>query len=99
MATQRVVQKDGVPSLHELATQLCRILSVFGPIIRQKYALNVPLMTALTAAEGMCALLPDALFDVLNVTSDDSDIVADPSSIPGINPAAPAYDPEPPEEP
>lgn len=93
MTIQTTPVRDGVPALDKLARDLCRILSVFGPIIRQKYSGNAALMTALVAAEGMCALLPEALHEVMTVEGDNSDPLENPETIPGVNPSAPPFIP------
>lgn len=80
---------DGIASLEKFAKQLCRILTAFAPIIRNKFPDNEELLLALLAAETMCTLLPAALRDVRDVGGDNSSVDGvDP--ILGENPSADA---------
>lgn len=52
--------RPGDKALLTAAQVLCRIVSAFAPIIRAKYPTRTALLAVLTAAEGVCALLPAA---------------------------------------
>jgi hypothetical protein len=43
-----------------LAATLCRLTNALAPAIRARYSDRPALLTLLTAAEGVCALLPAA---------------------------------------
>lgn len=81
--------RDGLPSLLEFSRQLCRIVSAFAPIIRAKFPNNAELLLALTSAETMCGLLPDAIRDAMIAEGDNAPVITDPTEIPGVDPAAP----------
>lgn len=83
-------QKDGLPSLLQFSQQLCRIVSAFAPIIRAKFPNNAELMLALTSAETMCSLLPQAIRDAIVAEGDNSGPIDNPATVPGVDPSAPA---------
>lgn len=99
MPTQQEIDSmrkvDGLQSMDKLAKQLCRIVSAFAPIIRNKFPENDALMAALLSAETMCSLLPEAVRDALGSTGDNTSLVV-LDEIPGQDPFAilPPSDPE-----
>lgn len=55
------VQRTGVASLSDVADELCRLVTAFGPLIRRIWPDNTDLHTALDAAETACSLLREEL--------------------------------------
>lgn len=53
--------RSGANQFMAFAKTMCRLVNVSGPIIRVRYADRPALIAVLDAAEGVCALLPQAV--------------------------------------
>ena len=82
-------KRDGLDKLMKLARLVCALVSQFAHIIRSKYAGNPAIIALLTAAEGLCELLPAAQAEFDAMPADDPAYPSDPSTLNGIDPSAP----------
>jgi len=62
---QLPVQRNGVASIKNVADELCRLVTKFGPLIRRIWPDNTDLHLALDAAETACSLLREELPKVM----------------------------------
>jgi hypothetical protein len=60
-----MAQRSGLPTILQLAKQLCKFISVWTPVIQKFYGGNAALMAALASANAACAVLAAAIDDVL----------------------------------
>ncbi len=77
--------RSGMNKLLILARALCVLVSASAATIRARYADRTALLALLTAAEGVCALLPAALSEQAaadNLPADDF-YIDDADPIPG----------------
>ena len=82
--------KDGIDKLIKLAKAMCATVALFSSIIVKKYPDNELINSLLAAIAVVCALIPEIESNFLESTGDNSDVISDPESIPGIDPTAPA---------
>lgn len=59
-----MASRTGVPSLIGIASEMCRLLAKFSPIIAAKYPTNAALIAALAAANAACSVLDAELKQV-----------------------------------
>lgn len=52
-----MTRRLGVPSLIDVAKEMCRLITLFSPIIQRAYPNNAALLAALAAANAACATL------------------------------------------
>jgi hypothetical protein len=52
-----MARRTGIPSIHEAARELCRLVNKFRPLLTILYAENAALLAALAAAQAACAEL------------------------------------------
>lgn len=57
-------RRTGIPSLIDIASELCRLISKFGPLIGALYPTNAALQAALAAAGAACQTLETELRQV-----------------------------------
>jgi hypothetical protein len=50
-------RRTGLPTINRVARELCRLITVFSPIIQRTYPNNPALLAALEAANAACAVL------------------------------------------
>lgn len=50
-------RRDGLYSIIKVGRNLCRLITIFEPVIRRLYPNNAALHAALTAANAACATL------------------------------------------
>lgn len=81
--------RDGLASLRKFARLICGVTSWAAPIIELKYRNNAAVLALLAACQEVCNLLPAADAALIEGGAND-EILDDPLSIPGIDPAAPA---------
>lgn len=67
--------RAGANQLMTFAKAMCRIVQASAPIIRARYADRAALLAVLTAAEGVCDLLPAAMAE--QVAADAADFTFD----------------------
>jgi len=60
-----MARRTGLPTLLQLAQNMCRLIVKFTPIIQQLYGGNAALMAALAAANAACAILVQEIADVI----------------------------------
>lgn len=51
------LQRNGVPSMLQIAKTLCRLIVKFTPVITQQFPTNTALLAALAAANAACSEL------------------------------------------
>jgi hypothetical protein len=83
-------QKDGLDTLLYLCKQACRIISVWEPVIREKYGDNEAIIALLDLNIELCGLLPAAQTEFKALSTDATLPPSDTSEAAGINPDAPA---------
>lgn len=83
-------QRDGLDALLYIAKQACRLISVWEPVIREKYAENEAIIALLDLNIELCGLLPAALTEFKAISTDMTLPPSDTSEAAGINPDAPA---------
>lgn len=81
------VKRDGLASITKFAKLICGLRYTFGPILRLKYRANPAIQSLLDALDEVCNLLPQAEASLI-VGGDNSDPIADPTTIPGVDLAA-----------
>lgn len=64
-----MARRNGVPSLQKTAQLLCRLITVFSPLIQRQFPDNTPLLTALAAAHAACEALDAQLVPIRDVGS------------------------------
>jgi hypothetical protein len=52
-----MAQRNGIPTLIDVAHELCRLITKFTPVITTQFPTNDDLMTALALANAACAVL------------------------------------------
>lgn len=52
-----MTRRTGLPSLRDVAKEMCRLLTKFTPVIAAAYPENAALLAALAAANAACAAL------------------------------------------
>lgn len=56
-----MARRTGVPSLMDIASRMCLLITKFTPIIVQQYPGNPALLAALSAANAACQALHEQL--------------------------------------
>ena len=56
-----MTRRTGVPSLIDIASEMCRLITKFTPVISSLYPTNAALLAALAAANAACGVLEDEL--------------------------------------
>lgn len=56
-----MARKTGVPSILQVARELCRLITKFSPVIASLYPSNTALQAALAAANAACETLASEL--------------------------------------
>lgn len=69
--------RSGASKFITIAQTLCRIVSISAPTIRGRFPDRPALLAVLTAAEGVCELLPAAM---------DEQVTMDASGLPAFDP-------------
>lgn len=82
-------QRDGLKKIIDFGKTLCRLVLTFKPIIIVKYADKPTIMALIVAIEAVCALLPDAQNDFLELDLNQSEPPVDTGEMAGIDPTAP----------
>lgn len=59
-----MTRRTGVPSLIDVAREMCRLITKFTPVIQRLYPENVALQAALAAANTACGALDEELIKV-----------------------------------
>lgn len=76
--------RSGATQFVNAAKVLCRITTTLAPAIRGRYPDRTALLAVLTAAEGVCALLPAAMDEQVTMdTPPETFFIADAATIPG----------------
>lgn len=79
------IQRDGVDTIIKLAKTLCRIVGVFSPTIRSKWANNGQIISLLDAVEALCPLIQPAADSQYEWETGGNNSVPDtnPEDVPG----------------
>ena len=56
-----MTSRTGVPSMLQVATRLCQLITKFTPVLTTLYSGNTALLAALAAANSACAVLAQEL--------------------------------------
>jgi len=77
--------RDGFSTINNLSKTTCRLMGVFGPILRSKWSGSSNVIALLDAIDGVCALLIAAQTDVADyyTDGDNSGIDNDGIILPG----------------
>jgi|SRR5688572_14745969 len=87
--------KDGLKKLVIVAKALCTTVAAFSALWLKKYPDNELIAALLVAVAGVCALIPEVESEFIEFEGNNDPILADPTTIPGINPSLlPAEDPD-----
>ena len=80
--------RSGATQFMNFAKTMCRIVNIGAPAIRARFADRPALLAVLTAAEGVCALLPAAVQEQYAMDQADAPVFdpADDTIIPGQKP-------------
>lgn len=73
--------KSGMNSFMAAAKVLCRLVGLFGPTIRARFPDRTALLAVLTAAEGVCTLLPAAVMEQVTEDAFTGDYDPAPSDV------------------
>lgn len=60
-----MARRTGLPSILHLAKQMCRLIALFTPVVKQVYPSATALHAALAAANAACETLHDAITDTI----------------------------------
>lgn len=82
--------RDGSDKISQLARALIALVGTFGGILKAKYPPPSAVSALVDAIAALALLLPAADAQMLDFGGDNADVLDDPTTIKGINPAADA---------